>query len=111
MSWRRRRARARLPEFAVTLRFASPDDEVALTRLAALDGAPLPIGPVLLAEVDGELRAALALRDGAVMADPFRPTVALLELLVARAAQLRATAAPARARVGAGSGRAQRVSA
>src|SRR5436305_8485590 len=44
---------------AVTLRFAFPDDAVALTRLATLDSATPPSDPVLLAEVSGELRAAL----------------------------------------------------
>jgi hypothetical protein len=44
--------------------------------------------PVLLGEVGGELRAALSLADGAVVADPFHHTVALVELLRARAKQL-----------------------
>jgi hypothetical protein len=66
----------------ITIRHASPDDETGLIRLAALDsaaGAPLP--PLLLAEVDGELRAALSLRDGSAIADPFFATADLLELL------------------------------
>jgi hypothetical protein len=76
---------------AVTLRFAFPDDEVALARLAALDSAEPPSAPVLLAEVGGELRAALSLRDGDVVADPFRPTAGLIELLRARGDQLAGT--------------------
>jgi hypothetical protein len=86
--FRLRRTPVPSPEFAVTLRYASPDDAVALARLAALDSAVSPASPVLLGEVDGELRAALSLRDGAAIADPFRPTAALIELLVARAKQL-----------------------
>jgi hypothetical protein len=44
--------------------------------------------PVLLAEVDGQLRAALALTDGTVVADPFHPTADVIDLLRARARQL-----------------------
>lgn len=80
----------------VTLRFAFPDDELALARLAVLDSSAALAGPVLLAEVGGELWAALSLKDGRVIADPFRRTTALVELLRARAAQL--DAPPARAR-------------
>ncbi|PZS09666.1 MAG: hypothetical protein DLM64_10125 [Solirubrobacterales bacterium] len=72
----------------VTLRFAFPDDAQALARLAALDSSGSPTPQVLLAEVDGELRAALSLFDGTVVADPFQPAVALIELLNARAQQL-----------------------
>lgn len=74
---------------AVTIRPAFPDDAQALARLAALDSAQSPPGPVLVAEVDGELRAALSIADGSIVADPFHRTAALLELLSARAAQLR----------------------
>ncbi|QEC50484.1 hypothetical protein FSW04_24825 [Baekduia soli] len=72
----------------VTIRPASGDDAAALARLAALDSARVPAGPLLLAEVDGALCAAVALHDGSAIADPFRPTVALLELLHGRVRQL-----------------------
>jgi hypothetical protein len=78
----------------VTVRPAHAADERALLRLAALDSAAVPPAPLLLAEVDGELRAALSLWDGTTIADPFHPTVALVELLRARAATRR----PARMR-------------
>lgn len=81
---------------AVTLRSGFPDDAGALARLAALDGAAVPIAPVLLAEVEDELRAAISLIDGAQIADPFHPTVALVHLLRARAAQLQRPDAPRR---------------
>ncbi len=42
---------------------------------------------MLLAEVDGEVRAALSLRDGTAIADPFRPTFGVLELLRTHAEQ------------------------
>jgi hypothetical protein len=72
----------------VTLRFCSSADQRALADLVALDCATAPTEPVLLAEVDGRVRAALSLADGAVVADPFYPTVVLIELLHARARQL-----------------------
>lgn len=66
----------------ITIRLATPDDESGLIRLAALDSAEaVPAGRVLLAEVDGELHAALSLEDGSAIADPFRPTLHVLELL------------------------------
>jgi hypothetical protein len=78
----------------IVIRRASASDARALWRLAALDSAPAPLaGPdVLVAEVAGELVAALA-GDRAV-ADPFRPTGSLVDLLRLRAVQIDA-AAPA----------------
>ena len=68
---------------AVTIRRTRPADATPLLHLAALDDAAPLDGDVLVAEVDGELWAALCLDDGRRIADPFRPTaeaVALLEL-------------------------------
>lgn len=65
----------------ITIRLASPDDQLALWRLGELDSASVPAGRLLLAEVDGELRAALSLQDGTAIADPFHPTLHILELL------------------------------
>jgi len=80
--------RPRLGE-AVTLRPAEPQDRDALERLAGLDSARVLSGEILLALVDGEPRAALALADGRTVADPFRLTAHLVELLRLRQAQLR----------------------
>jgi hypothetical protein len=96
LSRRRRRAEAVPVEQAVTIRYAFADDAYALARLATLDSSEVPAQPLLVAEVDGQLRAALSMADRAVIADPFHPTAALVELLLARARQLTATA---RARV------------
>src|SRR4051794_16906711 len=79
----------------VTIRRAFPDDAQALARLAALDGAKLPQTDVLVAEVAGELWAAVAVADDTTVADPFRPTAELVALLRERARQLRAAHAPA----------------
>ncbi|HWH93957.1 MAG TPA: hypothetical protein VNT03_08845 [Baekduia sp.] len=72
----------------MTIRTALPDDSRAIARLAALDSARVPAGPLLLAEIDGEPWAAIALSSGRAIADPFRPTAALVDLLRRRAAQL-----------------------
>ena len=78
------------PADAVTIRAARPSDAVALARLASLDSATAtPPEPLLVAEVAGEVRAAISLYDGRVIANPFAPTAALVELLEARARQLR----------------------
>jgi hypothetical protein len=70
----------------ITVRSAFADDELALRHLAVLDSAPeIPAFPLLVAEIDGELRAALSLKDGGVIADPFVPTASALELLRVRA--------------------------
>lgn len=82
----------------LTIRLAAPDDHLPLLRLAALDSAPsLPSGRVLLAEVDGELRAALSIDDGSAIADPFHLTQGIVELLRTHAATA-AAPRPARAR-------------
>ncbi|MGI8863693.1 MAG: hypothetical protein ACR2JH_04720 [Solirubrobacteraceae bacterium] len=53
-----------------------------MSALAALDSASgVPKGALLLAEVDGELRAALSVRSHTVIADPFFPTLELVALL------------------------------
>lgn len=73
----------------LTIRPAFPDDAIALERLAQLDSAAVPAGELLLASVDGELVAALAIKTGTAIADPFRPTAAVVDLLARRARQLR----------------------
>ena len=57
-----------------TVRYAEPEDEDAIVRLAQLDSSRPPRGAVLLAEVGGEAWAAVSLDDGHAVADPFRPT-------------------------------------
>jgi hypothetical protein len=87
--------------FELRLRYALATDSPALSRLAAFDERPVPDAPLLVAEVDGELRAALSLWSGQSIADPFHRTAALVELLAVRSAQLTAAASsspPARRR-------------
>jgi hypothetical protein len=73
---------------AITLRCAGPADQKTLARLAALDTAVPPAPPVLIAEVGGDIYAALSLHDATLIADPFHDTVAAQQLLRARAAEL-----------------------
>ena len=73
------------PSPIISIRAATSNDGRTLTRLAALDSADVPAGPVLVAEVDGEAQAALSLRDGRVVADPFERTAELVSLLRVRA--------------------------
>jgi hypothetical protein len=90
------RAAARtLPSVAV--RAADTADIPALERLAALDTAPaaavdLPArvraGGVLVADSGGRVVAALGLRDGLAIADPFVRSASLVRLLRLRASQL-----------------------
>ena len=70
----------------IVLRPAYADDERSLHRLAALDStAAPPAAPLLVVEVQGELKAALSLSDGSAIADPFYPSAELVALLRARA--------------------------
>src|SRR5919109_1331170 len=69
----------------VTVRLASSRDAWALDRLAQLDSARSPTGPTLVAEIEGQLVAALPLRGGRPVADPLRPTAELVELPEIRA--------------------------
>lgn len=78
-----------LSDEVLTVRLAGPADRPALERLAGRDSASVPDGETMIAVVDGEVRAAIAVACGAVIADPFRPTAELVELLRLRAAQLR----------------------
>ena len=74
---------------ALTLRYAVPADSGALDRLAQLDSQRAPRGVVLVAEVGGEIWAAISVDDSHAVADPFRPTGELVALLVERVRQLR----------------------
>jgi hypothetical protein len=66
---------------AFTIRRADLADLAALDRLAALDSKSAPSGDVLVAEVAGELWAALEIGSDTAVADPFRPSAQLVELL------------------------------
>ena len=84
---------------AVTIRYARPEDALALLDLADLDSSQAPHGVVLVAEVDGRLWAAHSLDDGHAIANPFHPTGELSFLLAERARQLSRAARPSRRRL------------
>jgi hypothetical protein len=89
---------SRRADDTVVIRLAVAADAPALDRLAQLDSAPaVPHAPVLVAEADGELRAARSLVDGRAIADPFRPSAGFLALLETRA-RLLLGSGPARIR-------------
>jgi len=74
----------------VLIRAARGSDGIALHRLAALDSAHVPAGELLVAEADGALVAAHAPGSGATIADPFRRTADVVELLQLRGSLMRA---------------------
>jgi hypothetical protein len=82
---------------AVSLRLSRASDDPSLERLAALESRKVPRGRQLLAEVEGEVVAAVPLAGGEPLADPFRPTAHLLSLMRRRAAQLYAPQSPHKA--------------
>jgi hypothetical protein len=77
---------------SVLIRAARGSDGPAIARLAALDSASVPAGELLVGEADGELVAARSLTTGAAIADPFRRSTDVLELLALRARALEAPA-------------------
>jgi hypothetical protein len=91
--WRRGSTRRPAVSQAATiaLRLARSDETHLVRRLAALDDAPVLDGQALLALIDGEAVAALSLRDGRVVADPFLLTEEAVSLLRLRAKQTSAT--------------------
>jgi hypothetical protein len=69
----------------LTIRRATSADDFSVRRLAVLDSSSPPTGEVLLAEMGNELWAALSVDTGAAVADPFRPSRDLVDLLRFRA--------------------------
>ena len=78
----------------LTIRPADLADLAGLDRLAALDSASPPTGEVLVAEVGGELWAAISVETGAAIADPFRPSGDLVELLRHASGERRVSSRP-----------------
>jgi hypothetical protein len=73
----------------VVIRAARGSDGPALRRLAELDSRPVPAGEVLIAETGDEVVAALSVETGARVADPFRRTADVVDLLAYRARRLK----------------------
>lgn len=77
----------------IAIRSARPGDAAAVQRLAHLVGRTVPADPVLVAESDGAVVAALSTSSDEIVTDPFRATGDLVALLQLRSAQLHALAA------------------
>src|SRR3954468_36980 len=75
----------------VVIRAARGSDGPALRRLAELDSRNVPTGDVLIAETGDEVVAALSVDTGARVADPFRHTADVVDLLAFRARRLRSS--------------------
>jgi hypothetical protein len=75
----------------VVIRAARGSDGPALRRLAALDSADLPAGELLIAEADDAVVAAVSVETGAKVADPFRRTADVVDLLAYRAKKIRSS--------------------
>jgi hypothetical protein len=72
----------------VLTRRATAADAARIDELARLDDKRLPAGPFLVADVNGEIVAAVSLSSATVVADPFRLTSDTVALLRLRASQL-----------------------
>jgi hypothetical protein len=81
---------------SITIRRTGDLDWEALRRLAQLDSKRLPGDDFLIAEIAGEPVAAIGVRSGAVVADPFRRTADVADLLRLRAERVRCAEAPSR---------------
>jgi hypothetical protein len=79
-------------DHSMTIRRSDAGDLGSLALLAALDSAPKPAGPMLVAESDGRLLAAVPFGGGRAIADPFAPTAEAVALLELRARQIEVAA-------------------
>jgi hypothetical protein len=70
------------------MRRATAADSARIWELARLDDKRLPAGPFLVAELAGEIEAALSLSSGTIVANPFRLTADAVAMLRLRAAQV-----------------------
>jgi hypothetical protein len=73
---------------SIVIRPAGAADEDTVRRVAQRDSRAVPEGELLIAAVGGEVRAAISLSTGEVIADPFQRTEELVRVLALRRAQL-----------------------
>lgn len=84
----------------ITIRVARDADLPSIARVEGRDARRLADGPLLIATVDGEVRAAISLADGTVAADPFHRTAELVAMLRIRADAAGGAHGTGRTRVG-----------
>lgn len=83
-------------DLPITIRAAYPDDASALRRLAQLDSAAVPLEPLMVAEVDGQVQVAVSMSDLSAIADPFVPTAHVVDLVRGHIRQTLGSRAPRR---------------
>ena len=76
----------------IVIRYARPADGAALARLEGLSGRSLGVDPILGAESDEELVAAVSTAGGEIVSAPVRVPLDVTELLALRTQQLREAA-------------------
>ena len=81
---------AKLEPETITIRPSREEDAPAVEQLAELEERGVPRGPLLLADVEGTVEAAVAIETGEALANPFVPSEEVVSLLEHRADQLRA---------------------
>lgn len=74
---------------ALTIRALNAGDDASLRRLEGLDTRTRPEGDLLGAELNGELVAAISMSTGESIADPFKRTSEIRDMLELRFAQSR----------------------
>jgi hypothetical protein len=79
-----------IPTGGITIRRLAADDAADVTRLAQLDKVRAPSGELIGALRDGRLVAAISTTTGEVIADPFRRTAEIVEVLRLHVSQLNA---------------------
>jgi hypothetical protein len=84
----------------ISIQLAAPADMSGVRRVAERDTRVVPPGDLLIGAVDGEVRAALSLTTGDIVADPFHPTADVVALLRTRARQRSGNRPGTRGRVG-----------
>jgi hypothetical protein len=69
-----------------------PGDTVAVRAVPGLDSSQAPGCDALAGELNGEIVAVITMRDGILVADPFRASTAVIDLLTRHRAALTARA-------------------
>jgi hypothetical protein len=72
----------------ITIRLTRPTDMDELRRVAERDSRLVPPGELLIAVVEGEIRAAISVSSGEVIADPFHRTEELVRMLALQRLQM-----------------------
>jgi hypothetical protein len=73
----------------ITIRPSDASDALELWRLSQLDSAEPLEGPALVAEYGGQIVAAVTLDGTRAIADPFEPTLGIVNLIRTWAGELR----------------------